>query len=134
MMPRTYEQALAVLAKWGEGTTYTFGHERAKRIHDIMAYAQGTFVDEAIAKDHQIAALVNELRDISVKYHDAQQLRERIADVIVPHLKQLKRANDIIKRLDQFTDSIVCYASTVSEYEGNRLAKDIGDYTKELKP
>lgn len=30
-------------------------------------------------KDHEVAALVNRLRDIAVEYHAAQQLRERIA-------------------------------------------------------
>ena len=30
-------------------------------------------------KDHQIRELVNELRDIAIEYHGAQQLRERIA-------------------------------------------------------
>jgi hypothetical protein len=38
-------------------------------------------------KDHQVAALVNELRDIAVQYHGTQQLRERIAQVVVPALR-----------------------------------------------
>lgn len=38
-------------------------------------------------KDHEIAKLVNDLRDVALKYHDAQQLRERIADIILPVLK-----------------------------------------------
>jgi hypothetical protein len=38
-------------------------------------------------KDHQIAALGNELRDIAVKFHGTQQLRERIAHVVVPALR-----------------------------------------------
>lgn len=42
-------------------------------------------------KDHQIAAVVNELRDIAVQFHGAQQLRERIAHVIVPLLKDAER-------------------------------------------
>ena len=33
-------------------------------------------------KDHQIRELVNELRDIAVKYHGSQQLREHIARTI----------------------------------------------------
>ena len=35
-------------------------------------------------KDHDTAKLVNELRDIAVKYAGAEQLRERIAQVIRP--------------------------------------------------
>ena len=33
-------------------------------------------------KDHQIRELVNDLRDIAIKYHGAQQLRERIARTV----------------------------------------------------
>ena len=40
-------------------------------------------------KDHEIAAIVNELRDIAVQYHGSGQLRERIAHAIVPVLKSL---------------------------------------------
>jgi hypothetical protein len=40
-------------------------------------------------KDNEIAALVNKLRDIAVDFHAAQQLRERIAHEIVPHLKRI---------------------------------------------
>ena len=45
-------------------------------------------------KDHQIAALVNELRDIAVQYHGTQQLRERIAQVVVP---VLRAADSVLK-------------------------------------
>lgn len=37
-----------------------------------------------VFKDHEVAATVNQLRDIAVAYHGAQQLRERIAQVVVP--------------------------------------------------
>ena len=37
--------------------------------------------------DHEICKLVNELRDIAYNYHDTQQLRARIANVIVPAVK-----------------------------------------------
>lgn len=33
-------------------------------------------------KDHEIAALVNELRDTAIQFRDTQQLRERIARVV----------------------------------------------------
>lgn len=35
-------------------------------------------------KDHEIAALVNALRDVALQYRDTQQLRERIAELIQP--------------------------------------------------
>jgi hypothetical protein len=41
----------------------------------------------AALKDHEIAQLVNELRDTAIKYRDAQQLRERIAALVVPALR-----------------------------------------------
>lgn len=40
-------------------------------------------------KDHEIALLVNRLRDIARDYHAAQQLREQIARVIVDPLRNL---------------------------------------------
>lgn len=36
----------------------------------------------SLMKDHQIRELVNDLRDIAVKYHGTQQLRERIARAV----------------------------------------------------
>ena len=39
-------------------------------------------------KDNQIAEVVNTLRDIAVEFHSTQQLRERIAHVIVPLLSR----------------------------------------------
>ncbi len=39
-------------------------------------------------KDHQIRELVNELRDIAVKYHGSQQLREHIARTICAAMLQ----------------------------------------------
>lgn len=39
-------------------------------------------------KDHEIALLVNQIRDIAVECRDAQQLRCRIANVLVPVLKE----------------------------------------------
>lgn len=39
-------------------------------------------VPQPALKDNQIRELVNELRDIAIKYHSAQQLRERIARAV----------------------------------------------------
>lgn len=38
--------------------------------------------------DHEIAKTVNQLRDIAIEFHGAQQLRERIAHLIVPLLQR----------------------------------------------
>lgn len=39
-------------------------------------------------KDHEIARLVNELRDVAVQYKDADQLRARIAHILTPVLQE----------------------------------------------
>jgi hypothetical protein len=39
-------------------------------------------VEDMQPKCNEVAAVVNELRDIAVEYHGAQQLRERIAEVV----------------------------------------------------
>lgn len=39
-------------------------------------------------KDHEIRELVNQLRDIAIKYHCAGQLREQIARVVRPAMLQ----------------------------------------------
>ena len=41
-------------------------------------------------KDHQIAQLVNDLRDIAIQYGQTQQLRERIHRRLVPELNTLR--------------------------------------------
>ena len=61
-------------------------HAHCERWQGWQARAARDPAGSAI-KDHQIAALVNELRDIAVQYHGTQQLRERIAHVVVPVLR-----------------------------------------------
>lgn len=39
-------------------------------------------------KDHEIARLINQLRDVAKEYAQAQQLRSRISRIIVPIFKQ----------------------------------------------
>lgn len=41
-------------------------------------------------KDHEIAQVVNTLRDLALQYHSHQSLRERIAYVIVPLLRAVQ--------------------------------------------
>lgn len=44
----------------------------------------------AAPRDHEIAALVNRVRDVAIEFHGAQQLRVRIAEIIVPALKGMQ--------------------------------------------
>lgn len=54
---------------------YKFGEARAKRPAPPIG-------------DHEVAAAVNELRDIAMLYHSAQQLRERLAGVVRPLMQK----------------------------------------------
>ena len=47
----------------------------------------------SVPDDHQIAALVNKVRDIAHMFHDHQSLRERIAIELVPVLKAKEEAS-----------------------------------------
>jgi len=50
-------------------------------------------------KDHEVAALVNRLRDIAIEFHGTQQLRERIAHEIRP-LFPANRLSSIVEALE----------------------------------
>lgn len=45
-------------------------------------------------KDHELRELVNALRDVAVKYHGTQQLRERIAQVVHPWARPTQPAGE----------------------------------------
>ena len=50
-------------------------------------------------KDHEIAAIINKLRDIAFVYGRHQSLRQRISDVVRIRLQQLKSADEREKRI-----------------------------------
>jgi hypothetical protein len=50
-------------------------------------------------RDGEIAALVNKLRDIAMEFHGQQQLRERIAGLIVPVLKAAQPSGEVVAYL-----------------------------------
>ena len=45
-------------------------------------------------KDHEIRELVNQLRDVAIKYHGAGQLREQLARVVRAHMLQAQADDD----------------------------------------
>lgn len=47
-------------------------------------------------KDHEIAQMVNTLRDIAKEYASTEQLRERIAQVLVPILKGVTEPTSVV--------------------------------------
>lgn len=48
-----------------------------------------------VLKDHQIADMVNSLRDIALQFHGHGSLRERIANVLVPALKAEAKTDEM---------------------------------------
>lgn len=52
----------------------------------IALYAASVAQAEPL-KDGEIAKIVNDLRDVALQFHGAQQLRERISQIVVPLLK-----------------------------------------------
>ncbi len=66
-----------------------------REIRDEVRALTGSAAVEQALKNDQIAAVVNELRDIAVEYHDTQQLRGRLSRVVVPLLKSLDRAQAV---------------------------------------
>ncbi|HET8870105.1 MAG TPA: hypothetical protein VFM48_06640, partial [Aquabacterium sp.] len=55
-------------------------------------FSKNTAPSQEPIKDHVIREAVNQLRDCAIKFHATQQLRERIAGIIVPLLKSTPAA------------------------------------------
>lgn len=54
---------------------------------DLARIAFNAF-EESHPKDHIMARVVNNLRDVAIQFHDTQQLRSRIQDAIAPLLEK----------------------------------------------
>lgn len=57
---------------------------------EVLLQAMAKYYVQVVVKpkDHIIAQVVNNLRDVAIQYHDTQQLRSRIQDAIVPLLEK----------------------------------------------
>ena len=70
------------------GDPEAFGEREIRPLVGIQQMQYGTKLYRhaqpapVVLKGHQIRELVNQLRDIAIEYHGAQQLRERIARVL----------------------------------------------------
>ena len=66
-------------------------------------------------KDHDTAKLVNDLRDVAIEFHDSQQLRERIAQIVRPVATLMAQApavpvaEDVAKELDIAREALQWY-------------------------
>jgi hypothetical protein len=43
-------------------------------------------------KDHEIREAINQLRDVAIEYHNTQQLRERLAQIVRPLVEKAYEA------------------------------------------
>lgn len=59
-----------------------------RRLLDVIDALSAQPAAVGAMKDHEIAELVNTLRDIAIEFAGQQQLRERIAHAVVPALKR----------------------------------------------
>jgi tRNA C32,U32 (ribose-2'-O)-methylase TrmJ len=92
------DEIMALIDAYAEarhvGGCYTYNAKTAEaRAKVVEAFK---VVEGEPLKDHQIAELINELRDVAKKYSDTQQLRERIAHILVPVLRNLQSRNRIL--------------------------------------
>lgn len=71
--------------------------EAAEALQRLLAAAPVPAPDAL--DDRKIADTVNQLRDIAIQFHGAQQLRERIAHVVVPLLKVAPDSEPIPDRI-----------------------------------
>ena len=81
-------------------------------------------------KDHEVAQLVNGLREIAVEYGQTQQLRERIATYVVPAFyaalkaerarccAEIKAADDKASEDDYMLDSNDCISVIRGTWKG----------------
>ena len=65
----------------------------------------------------------------SIEVKEATALQER-NDFLTKRVEQLEQA---LSDLLPYTDAIICYASTISEHDGNRVAKVLADLAEKVK-
>lgn len=74
-------------------------------------------------KDHQIRALVNELRDIAVEYYGTQQLRERIAKTVRAAMLQ---GTEPVSNRDELPDGWVACSERMPDEAGDIIVVSDG--------
>ena len=52
--------------------------------HGLLKTLKGQQSEAGAPKDHEIREAINQLRDVAVQFHATQQLRERIAGIVLP--------------------------------------------------
>lgn len=95
--------------------------ELSKQLRNINSAMEDadTHPAPSVPKDHQIAALVNKVRDIAHQFHGHGSLRERIANVLVPALKAGAKTDKPAAVRNPFAAR--CYTMSESHLSGHRL-------------
>lgn len=86
-------------------------------------------------KDHEIAKLVNDLREVAIEFHGAQQLRERIAQLVVPAIDRLKaERNDRQAKIDMLMLEYCPGEMTIGQFEewGKRQQPASAEHSAEI--
>lgn len=76
-------------------------------------------------KDHEIATVVNDLREAATTHRVAQSLRERMAKIIVPHLKRLAELEAQLERKPFTPDWDRLQACRDSVKEHQQMVRDL---------
>ena len=77
-------------------------------------------------KDHEIAALVNSLRDVATTYGQTQQLRERIHREVVPPIKAINAEN---KQYREALEAIKKHQETMNQGDGPLKDRKLYEFT-----
>lgn len=90
--PEAVPDGFGTAEHWKEKAQYWAGvaHKlrgqalRGEPVDGIIQPPKTTQAAPAVWKDHNTAKMVNDLRDVAIKYHGSQQLRERVARIVRP--------------------------------------------------
>ncbi|WP_341799973.1 hypothetical protein [Klebsiella michiganensis] len=77
-------------------------------------------------KDHEIRELVNQLRDVAIKYHGAGQLREQIARVVRGAMLQAGNSPEI-------PDGYVMVPKEPTSEMVKKMRYHVGSYDRKIK-
>lgn len=89
--------------------------------------AKAALAQPTAISDGDIAKIINALRDVALDFHATQQLRERIAHIVVPLLKAAQPVQPSIPKLTDEQDRALCEAhcnDASDEYFAARQALD----------
>lgn len=83
-------------------------------------------------KDHEIAALINQVRDVAKEFGQTQQLRERLASILVPILKTLPEPSAYIQLNSSGEEITISKSHLDTLPEGWLWIKDLWENAKPL--